>query len=208
VSIKNDKKTPINNTQIIYLDGYKVAHKEIKEYRAIVKKLSSYTSMELAKLPYVIRQECRIVVPEGLSEAQIKKIAEDVVSNELYEDNEIDEMIIFIYDNESDVSGAYTIGKAIWGIDGELGNISPQIAENNDKSMHKVTFDIKKTKSKNLSERELMMARTLDKALWDTADNNLDTDEEVIVAKIADKFGISVEELDEIYVKFMEWKFR
>jgi len=187
-----------------YSTEYRIVKEEASTYKAVVKNLSSYSSEELEKLPIVIRKEYKVVVPEGLSEAQVKSVTREIIRRKLKSDNDIDEMIIFLYDDERDTGSFYTVGKAVWAVNGKLGEITPQIAKDNVKRKHKISFDIKPKKlaSDKPTERELEIYYAHYKALW-----QYDSSPEGAVAEhTAGKFGITAEEVDRIYKRVSVWK--
>jgi hypothetical protein len=134
------KKKRVKGTNI---KEYRIVGEETTAHKAITGDLSSYSAQELEKLPLVKRKEYRVVVPEGLSKAEVKSVVKKIISDELEKDEDIDEMIIFLYDDERDIEGRYTIARAIWAVNGGFGNTTPQIAKSNDKSRHKTTLDIR-----------------------------------------------------------------
>ena len=189
---------------ISYLENYKIVKEESSKYKALTDKLSSYTSQELEKLPLVVRREYRVVVPEGLPEGDIKNVVKNIIDNKLRGNNDIDEMIIFIYDDERDADSFYTVGKAVWAVNGKLGNVTPYIASSNDKSKHSISFHIKdrETISGKPTDRELEIYYAHHKALWKDAT----IPEDVVASNTAKKFGITPDEVDRIYKKVTIWK--
>ena len=186
---------------------YKIVKEESTTHKAVVGKLSSYSSKELEKLPTVIRKEYRIVVPEGLSQTDIKNTVKNMIDKQLEENKDIDEMMIFVYDDERDAGGMYTVGRAVWGVDGKFGNVTPEIAKTNDKSKHKITFHIKtkeRTSSNKPTDRELKIYYAHHKALWE----DVTVPEKVVASRTGKKFGITPEEVDRIYTKVSIWKLK
>ena len=188
------------------LRAAEIVKEETNNYRAIISNLSSYSSEEIMKLPIVVRKEYKVVVPGGLSKADVKNVVKDIINEELKKDINIDEMIIFIYDDKRDADSFYTVGKAIWAVGGKLGNITPQIAKSNNKDKHSISFHIKTkgVSSNKPTDRELKIYHAYNKALW----KDVSVSESVVASQMAKKFGITSKEADRIFNKVSIWKIR
>ena len=155
-------------------------------------------------MPNLKRVECRLVVSNApTDENTLRNLISKIIDEETSKDPDIDELILLLYENEEEISGFYSIAKAIWAPKGELGNVTPEIAHNNIRSNYRTSFDIRSKEGlAKPSKREFDIYYKFDKELW--KDPNVD--EEIIKKRVARSFGISEDELDEIYLKVAKWK--
>ena len=175
--------------------------------KALTKNLSKYSASELKSLPVNIRKEYRIVVPSDISKEELKASMKHLVAQETKKNSDIDAIVIFAYDRKEDSESFYTFGKMEWCPYGNWGGVTPDIASTNDRSSYKYTFDIKekvgKISSANMpTKEEFTIYDSFEKELW--ADPNVD--EEIVKRKVAKKFGISGEKLEQIYLKVLTYK--
>jgi len=122
---------------------YTLVGEEDISIKALDKLLSEYTTDELAQLPMNIRMEYRIVVPSDISKEELKATLVQVIKDKVNENEDIDEIIVFAYDREQDIDGAYTFGRVEWCPGGDWAGVTPAIASSNDRSSYKYVFDIK-----------------------------------------------------------------
>ena len=94
-------------------------------------------------------------IKENQVEPTINKIISDITEG----DNDIDEISLLLYSNKDLVGGVYDVGTATWAPSGELGNITPEIAKNNNRDNYKISFKIKE----NLEEYLLQKDKSEDK---------------------------------------------
>lgn len=85
----------------------------------------------------------RVVVPPGINEEDLKATTTHIINDETSKDNDLDEITVFVYDREEDVDGAYTVAKVTWAPGGELGNVTKEIAKNNDRGNYEIKWNIK-----------------------------------------------------------------
>lgn len=119
------------------------------------KSLSDFTSQELAALPTNKKIKYHIVVPSTIKANQVNSTVNKIVSDITLKDNDIDEIVMFLYsDKELAInSGAYDVATAVWAPLGDLGNVTPEIAKNNDRSGYSTKVDVKPNLDSYLSQR-------------------------------------------------------
>ena len=82
--------------------------------KALVKNLSEYSTTELRELPSYKRLEYSIVVPTFISKENLENTLKYFVSEKTSADRDIDEIIIFVYDDKNDIGiSGYTFGKLV-----------------------------------------------------------------------------------------------
>lgn len=122
---------------------YTIVDEEDLSIKALDKSLSVYTQEELVQLPLNIRMEYRIIVPSDIEKDELKATLIKVVKESVQENQDIDEVVVFAYDNENDTDGPYTFGKVEWCPNGDWAGVTSAIASSNDRSSYKYVFDIK-----------------------------------------------------------------
>ncbi|MCX6809541.1 MAG: hypothetical protein NTZ65_02230 [Candidatus Berkelbacteria bacterium] len=175
------------------------------------KKLSDYSSSEISKLPTDKRYQFRIVIEKNLDQDSIKKIIESLISDKRSEDSDIDELTIFIYDDEKDAKEPYTIGKAIWSPGGVWGSVTPEIASSNNRANYITNYEfVTKTTTNTLTDREKEIRNDynnkLDELLakqteWSSDSSTDDAINKELEDYIMKKYSITKDELDKIMVK-------
>jgi hypothetical protein len=158
-----------------------------------------------------IRKQYRVVVPTDISKEELKATLIQIVLDKTSENKDIDAISIFAYDRREDVNGAYTLGTVDWCPNGNWGAVTPEIASSNDRSSYEYVFDIKeKVGDENLErptdlEFEIRDYYTVcSDAEWDKIDLSdpyAVVDEDVVYQKVADKYGITKGEAEEICMK-------
>ena len=171
------------------------------------KKLSEYSAGEVDKLPLNKRVAYSIVVPTDISKSKLENTLKSIVAEDISLDKDVDEIIIFVYDNKDDVGKLpYTFGKLTWAPKGELGNVTPEIALNNIRDSYNLEIEIK-DKVGNISKKGMPTERELAiyNMVMDPKYSSLSDD--ALDKKVMKKFGIkSKKELDKIFLKVMNSK--
>ena len=192
--------------------NYEVIQENDLSMKALTKPLSAYTSTELNSLPTNVRAEYRVVVSSDISKEELKSTLIQVVMDKTFKNNDIDEVVVFAYDRKEDVNNAFTLGKVEWCPNGDWGSMTPEIASSNDRSSYQYVFDIK-DKVGNIdaldrpTEREYEIYDYYNKcydAAWDNvdlSDPKATVDEDLIMQKVAEKYGITEEDASKIYTK-------
>lgn len=192
--------------------AYKIVATEDLSMKALGnKKLSDYSSSEISKLPTDKRYQFRIVIEKNLDQDSIKKIVESLISDKKSEDSDIDELTIFIYDDEKDAKEPYTIGKAIWSPGGVWGSVTPEIASSNNRANYITNYEfVTKTTTNTLTDREKEIRNDYNKKLdellskqtsWSSDFSQDDAINKELENYITKKYSITKDELDKIMVK-------
>lgn len=155
-----------------------------------------------------IRKQYRVLVPSDVSKEELKATLIQIVMDKTSENKNIDAIAIFAYDRKEDINDAYTFGTMNWCPNGNWGDVTPEIASNNDRSSYEYVFDIKdKVGDKNIERPTDLEFEINDyyyvcsDAEWDKIDLSdpyAFVDEDTIYPIIADKYGITIEEAKEI----------
>jgi hypothetical protein len=134
--------------------NYEIVGTEDQSHKALGNRaLSSYTTQKISNLPTDKKMAYRIVVSPEIKENQVKPTVEKIISNITSKDNDIDEISLFLYSDKELVNGMYDIATATWAPEGELGNITAEIAKNNNRSNYKITIKVKENLEEYLRKR-------------------------------------------------------
>ena len=190
--------------------GDKVQSEPAEYDRTLVR---NYEVVETEDDPWndAIRKQYRVLVPSDISKDELKSTLIQIVIDKTSENKDIDAIAIFAYDRKEDINDAYTFGTMNWCPNGNWGDVTPEIASNNDRSSYEYVFDIKdKVGDKNIERPTDLEFEINDyyyvcsDAEWDKIDLSdpyAVVDEDIIYQKIADKYGITKEEAEEICMK-------
>lgn len=147
-----------------------------------------------------------IVIPFDITKESLENTMKSIVAEKSRNDNDIDEILIFAYDDKNDIGTGYTFGKLLWAPKGEIGNATPEIAKNNNRSNYRFEITIKDkvgeiTKSDLPAERELEIYYTI------MAEENIGLEEDKLNKMVMKKFNIKTEdELNAIWLKVATYK--
>ena len=214
---KNDKKTEsvletskIESKYKIAFDSTKVSaftieESEFSSAKAMTRKLSDYSTQELKDLPKFIRLTMSIVVPFDISKENLENTLKSIVSKKTEKDNDIDEIVIFAYDDKNDIGTGYTFGKLFWSPNAKTGNVTPEIAKNNIRTNYKFDIIIK-DKVGNISKSDLPTKRELEIYNEIMSEKYWDMQEEDMIPIVMKKFNITEKELKEIHLKVLAYK--
>lgn len=188
------------------ISSFEIEDSDLASVKALTKKLSDYTTSELEKLPEFKRLTLSIVVPFDISKENLENTLKYIVNKETKKNNDIDEILIFAYDDKSDIGKGFTFGKLVWAPNGQTGNITPEIAQRNVRTNY--DFDILiKNKVGKISKSDLPTNRELEIYNMIMDDKYLELDEDELNKMVMKKFNIKTkEELDEIWLKVAAYK--
>jgi len=188
------------------VSSYKIENEELGSTKAIVKRLSEYTTKELEELPYSKRLTLSITVPHDISKESLSHTLKSIVSEQTNTDRDIDEIVIFAYDDKNDMGRTqYTFGKLLWAPHGKTGNITPQIAKKNIRNNYKFDIDIKE-KVGEIKKEDMPTSRDLEIYNEIMSEKYWDMQEEQTEPLIMKKFKITKKELDSIWLKVATYK--
>jgi hypothetical protein len=188
---------------------YTIVSSKDLSIKALTKGLSQYGHSELKSLPLAIRKEYRIVVPSDISKEELKASMKHLVSQETKKNHDIDAIVVFAYDRKEDAKSVYTFGKMEWCPNGDWGGVTPEVASTNDRSSYKYVFNIR-DKVGNISNANIPTKEEF--VIYDAFEKDLLADpnvsEKIITQRVAEKFSISEEKLNQIYIKVMTHKMK
>ena len=195
--IESRYKIDFDSTKI---STYTVEESEFSSTKAMTRKLSDYSTQELKDLPEFIRLTMSIVVPFDISKENLENTLKSIVSKKTEKDSDIDEIVIFAYDDKNDIGTGYTFGKLLWSPNAKTGNVTPEIAKNNIRTNYKFDIIIK-DKVGNISKSDLPTKRELEIYNEIMSEKYWDMQEEESEPIIMKKFNISRKELKDIWLK-------
>jgi hypothetical protein len=200
--------------------NYEIVKTEDISIKALDKPLSAYSTSEIEKLPMNLRKEYRVVVPSDISKEEFKSTLIQVVMDKTSENLDIDEIVVFAYDRKEDADSFYTFGRVEWCPNGDWAGVTSTIASTNDRSSYQYNFEIK-DKVGNIdvsdrpTEREFEICDYYDdrlleetKKLFEAEDAglqykyaDLEELENAVRTEVANKYDISEDELDKVWLK-------
>ena len=200
----SDLKIDFNNSLV---SKYSIESQETINTKAIEKRLSEYSIEELEKLPESKRLNLSIVVPNDISKLQLINTLKSIVAEKSAFDNDIDEILIFAYDEKDDIGKIeFTFGKLLWSPKGKTGNVTGQIAKFNMRKTYDFDIIIKE-KVGEIKLADIPTSREFEIYKTIMADENIGLEEEKLNKMIMKKFGIKTsEEVDAIWLKVAAYK--
>lgn len=189
--------------------SYKIIKTEDASIRALDRAPSTYNSTEIKNASMNVRKSYRIVIASDISKEGLKSTLIQVIIDKTLENPDIDEVAVFAYDRKEDINNAYTFGKVEWCPNGNWSGVTAKIASTNDRSSYKYNFEIKEkvgniSASDRPTEKEFKIYNAFDKLLWAEPD----TSEEILLRRVAKQFSISEKEIDDIYMKVMQYNMK
>jgi len=203
---QNELKYKINFNKL-KVSTFAIEDSEFSSAKALTRKLSDYSTQELKDLPEFIRLTMSIVVPFDISRESLENTLKSIVNEKIEKDNDIDEIVIFAYDDKNDIGNTqYTFGKLLWSPNAKTGNMTPEIAKKNIRKNY--AFDIiikdkvgKITKSDLPTEKELeIYNEVMSEKYWDMQEEDM---EKIVMRKFKIK---SKKEFDRIVLKVGAYK--
>ena len=186
---------------------FTIEDSELSSAKALTKKLSDYSTKELEDLPKFKRLTLSIVVPYDITKENFENTLKSIVSEKTEKNNDIDEVVIFAYDDKTDIGKIqYTFGKLLWAPNGKIGNVTPKIAQKNIRTNY--AFDITvKDKVGKISKSDLPTDSELEIYKMIMNDKYIGMEEEKLNAMVMKKFDIKTEkELNAIWLKVAAYK--
>ncbi|MEA1936693.1 MAG: hypothetical protein U9N04_01105 [Patescibacteria group bacterium] len=201
---------------------YTIVNEEDISIKAMDKSLSSYTQEELVQLPFNIRMTYSIIVPSDIKKDELKATLIKVVKEKIQENQDIDEITVFAYDNEQDINSFYTFGKIEWCPNGKWDDVTSTIASTNNRSSYKYVFDIKEKVGQeegNPTAREIEIYNVYWEKLNESGNprgytnhpttlENSNKWEKIRIQQVLDIYNISHDELFDIVIKVSIWKLK
>ena len=153
--------TPIDSGNALRADdasssavAYEIIDVKDASHKPLEKALSAYSLAELEALPLNKKMIYRVVAAD-VTEDSVRPTIEQIIDEITGRDQDIDEITVFLYSDAALAFGAYDLGTATWAPGGELGNMTPRIAETNDRSSYQTTVKIRDGLDSYLAQRGL-----------------------------------------------------
>ena len=153
VGCKENKKEA-NTNVTIEAGSYEIIKVKDLSRKAFGKKsFSDYKTSEIKNLPINKKMRYKVVFSDDIKQNQVKPTIKEIVDQLTTDDEDIDEIILWIYSSKEVLNNPYDIGTAIWAPNGKLGNIDAQIAKNNNRKSYKIEYEIKENLEEYLSQK-------------------------------------------------------
>lgn len=124
--------------------AYKIVSQDESSTKAMGgRSLSNYSGSEMSRLPVNKKIVYRVVVSPDIKPEEVRPTMEKIITDVRAGDQDIDEIGIFMYSDESLTGGAWDIASAVWGVGGKFGGITPEIARSNVRSGYSITIKTK-----------------------------------------------------------------
>lgn len=164
-----------------------------------------------------IRKQYRVLVSTDISKEELKATLIQIVLDETDNNPDLDAISIFAYDRRTDINGIYTFGKLDWCPNGNWGDVTSEIASNNDRTTYEYVFDIKEKVGTVSSDKPTKLEFEIYNYFLISCDNEWDkidlndpyayVDEEMVKQNVAKEYGVSVEEVNAICTKVVEYNY-
>lgn len=153
----NQKNKQTNEQEVITQGepvAYEITESEDQSHKALgSKSLSDYSLQELTNLPTDKKMRYRIVISPEIKENQVRPTIEKIIVDITSQDNDIDEISLLLYSDRGLTNEGYDVAMATWAPNGKLGNITPEIAQSNDRTNYKITTQIRSNLEEYLQKR-------------------------------------------------------
>lgn len=200
--VESEFKIEFDSTKI---SSFTIEESKFSSVKALAWKLSHYSTQELKNLPNFTRLTMSIIIPSDISKENLENTLKSIVYEQSEKNEDIDEIVIFAYDDKNDIGNGYTFGKLLWSPNTKTGNVTPEIAKNDIRTNYNFEIIIKDkvgkiTKSNLPTKRELeIYNEIMSEKYWDMQEEQ----SEPIIIK---KFKISRKELKETWLKVAAYK--
>lgn len=187
--------------------AFTVEDSEFSSAKAMTGKLSDYSRQELRDLPEYIRLTISIVVPFDITKESLENTFKSIVYDETEKNYDIDEILIFAFDDKDDIGKGYTYGKLFWGPEGKTGNVTADIARYNSRLNYSSDIVIK-DKVGQITKSDLPTKREQEIYYEIMSEEYWGMTEEETFSVIMRKFNIkTVKELKNIHIKVARHKY-
>lgn len=121
--------------------SYEIVEAKDLSIKAIGDKLlSQYEASEIEQLPTNKKMSYKIVVSPTIKKALIEPTVNKIIEDLMLQDGDVDEMALFLYSGKDVLDNSCDVASVIWAPKGELGNVTPEIAKKNDRSLYKTSI--------------------------------------------------------------------
>lgn len=153
VIVAPSNSSPASLNQISPVD-YEIVETKDQSHKALGKKsLSDYTTQEIRNLPIDKKMLYKIIVSPEIKVEQVRPTIQKIISDITANDNDIDEISLLLCSDKELAGSTYDVAMATWAPDGKLGNVTPEIARNNDRTSYETTIKVKENLEEYLLKR-------------------------------------------------------
>ena len=129
-------------TAVLGNSNYRIVEEKDISMKTLTKGLSSYRTAELASLPVNVRKKYGILVTPDLSKEEYTEVFNNIISDITQKDSNIDEISLWIYDDEDALDFGYNVARVLWHPAGGWGfSVTPEIATSNDRTGYKTIIE-------------------------------------------------------------------
>jgi len=152
------QKQVVENITVIDTDklsvSYEIVATKDMSHKAIGSgNLSDYSVSELQRLPTDKKINYKVVVDNKIKADQVNPTIAVIIKDITTKDKEVDEVIIDLYSDKAIIDTMYDVANAVWAPQGELGNVTADIAHSNDRSGYKTTITVKPNLEEYLAQK-------------------------------------------------------
>ena len=176
------------------------------ESEKVTEEIPSYSIAEINDISYgnVKRFEYNVVIPEEVTPEQMKLVVKDVV-DKAKKGEKFNAIVVMMYDYPEYIGYGYTLGRVVFAPDGDWSKADTVEAGDYNKMKFGWLELRNKDWTKRLTKKEVEIWKTWqDKAEEESKSSEL-LDEDEITKWVAQKFGISPDDVTNILIKQSEW---
>ncbi len=144
-NIKNKKSKIVEKNHTVVNGSiwkYKIINNKDYSHKALYNKsFSQHTLKELNDLPIDKKIWYNIVLDPLIKNQEVKPTIQKIILDISKKDNDIDEIILWIYSDTELVDWPYDIWSATWAPNWKLGNVTPEIAKNNIRDSYTISYN-------------------------------------------------------------------
>jgi len=177
------------------------------EPEKVSEKIPSYSIAKIKDISYgnVKRFEYHVVIPDEVTPEQMKLVVKDVVDKAKKEEK-FNAIVVMMYDYPEYIDHGYTLGRAVFAPDGDWSKADTVEAGDYSKMEFNWVDLRNKDWSKRLTKKEVEIWKTWqDKYAKEESKSSELPDEKEITKWVAQKFGISEDDVMKVMIKQTEW---
>lgn len=181
---------------------------DITQYRIIKEDESTFKlqTTSYSESISILKKEYKIIMSPQVTRDQVRSTLIQFIIDKAAQNPEIDDIMIWVYDDEIDVNEPFTMAKLNWGPKSSWQNINLKYFKENDRTNYNFNFEFRQ----RFSNKKLIKPTEREYKIYNEAYNELwkypNTDEEIIFERIGRKFKISGSQAKDIYIKVMTYK--
>jgi hypothetical protein len=107
--------------------------------------LSEYEIIAVEDISFSINRRLvyRVVISSQVTQEQVEPTLRKIINDAITQDDEVDEVTVFMYSSADVANGAFDIGRAAWSYEGQESDVPERVARTNDRARHRITYDVK-----------------------------------------------------------------